>query len=685
MKYFTLWLVYASLFTFTAWAQVPQQMNYQGIARDVKGNPLVRAELQLRIGITAFPDAHEFIYQETHSCRTNEFGLYQLRIGDGIPCLGKFTQIPWSNGNLYIHVDIKPSPSADFLSVATTSLLSVPYAFYAASSGELSPTTKTRAASNFIEKTNSSGVVNSSSQLFDNGNSIGLGTSAPASGSKLHILSNASNSELLRLQNNNANAYGRFTMYNNTSTSYATFTKYGSAVTGGYSGVPLLYPYANLLAFGNNNGGFLLSNSGNIGLSIYKAGISKLKFHVDYASENIGIGGNAVPVANVHINQASNGDTILVTNNLSGHSANDGLKIQLTGLEASIVNQEQNALNFGTNNLIHLHMNAAGLIGIGTFQPEATLHIAGQTDTSLYVTSNSANGLYNGIIRAEYTGNTIDNHVAIFGRSMPDVSVNNGIGLSGEGGYIGVQAMAKCSSPFSVYGSLSEANSRGETFGSYSSAQSDTAGNLGMKYGVYGIAGGGQFNYGVYGAVDNAGASLNSYAGFFNGKVNINGTLNVLGSITKGGGTFKIDHPLDPENKYLYHSFVESPDMMNIYNGNCTTDQQGRVVIQLPDYFEALNKDFRYQLTCIGQPAQIWISEKIQSNQFTIQSDKPEVEISWQVTGIRNDAYANAHRVVAEVEKETENKGTYLYPAEAGVDDSKNASPKAPSFKTFRK
>nr|MBP6624862.1 hypothetical protein [Chitinophagaceae bacterium] len=196
--------------------------------------------------------------------------------------------------------------------------------------------------------------------------------------------------------------------------------------------------------------------------------------------------------------------------------------------------------------------------------------------------------------------------------------------------------------------------------------------------------GGGQFNYGVYGAANNAGASLNSYAGFFNGKVNINGTLNVLGTLTKGSGTFKIDHPLDPENKYLYHSFVESPDMMNIYNGNCYTDANGKAIVSLPDYFEALNKDFRYQLTAIGGPAQIWIAEKIQGNQFTIQSDKPHTEISWQVTGIRNDAYAEAHRIVPEVEKEKENQGKYLYPLEAGQAASKAISPKAPSTKASK-
>lgn len=78
------------------------------------------------------------------------------------------------------------------------------------------------------------------------------------------------------------------------------------------------------------------------------------------------------------------------------------------------------------------------------------------------------------------------------------------------------------------------------------------------------------------------------------------GNLNVTGKLTKGSGSFKIDHPLDPANKYLSHSFVESPDMMNVYNGNITTDRHGLATITLPDYFEALNRDFRYQLTVIG-------------------------------------------------------------------------------------
>lgn len=141
----------------------------------------------------------------------------------------------------------------------------------------------------------------------------------------------------------------------------------------------------------------------------------------------------------------------------------------------------------------------------------------------------------------------------------------------------------------------------------------------------------------------------------------------MIGSITKGSGTFEIDHPLDPANKYLYHSFVESPDMMNIYNGNVTTDANGIATVTMPDYFQALNKDFRYQLTAIGTFAQAIVSKEMNKNTFEIKTNQPNVKISWQVTGVRQDAYANAHRVVPEVEKESFNRGKYLYPKELGM------------------
>ncbi len=167
--------------------------------------------------------------------------------------------------------------------------------------------------------------------------------------------------------------------------------------------------------------------------------------------------------------------------------------------------------------------------------------------------------------------------------------------------------------------------------------------------------------YGVY-ATAIGGAS--SYAGYFEGDVS------VLGTLSKSAGAFRIDHPLDPENKYLQHSFVESPDMKNIYDGNVVTDDNGFATVKLPDWFEALNSDFRYQLTVIGEFAQAIVTEKIKDGQFTIQTEKPHIEVSWQVTGIRKDAFANANRVKVELEKPPAERGRYLYPELLGLDAS---------------
>ena len=144
--------------------------------------------------------------------------------------------------------------------------------------------------------------------------------------------------------------------------------------------------------------------------------------------------------------------------------------------------------------------------------------------------------------------------------------------------------------------------------------------------------------------------------------VRIPGSLVVDGTVSKGGGSFKIDHPLDPENKTLSHSFVESPDMMNIYNGNAVLDRRGEATVTLPDYFQALNRDFRYQLTCIGGFAPVYVAREIKGNSFKIAGGKPGMKVSWQVTGVRQDAYANAHRIPVEEEKPAAERGAYLHP-----------------------
>jgi hypothetical protein len=152
----------------------------------------------------------------------------------------------------------------------------------------------------------------------------------------------------------------------------------------------------------------------------------------------------------------------------------------------------------------------------------------------------------------------------------------------------------------------------------------------------------------------------------------INGNLEVTGSLSVGGNkNFKIDDPLDPANKYMYHASVESSEVMNIYTGNATTDTAGNAVVQLPAWFEVLNGDFRYQLTVIGQFAQAIVASKVANHNFGIKTDKPNVEVSWQVTGLRQDAYTKAHPLVVEEEKPAAERGHYLHPEVFGQPESK--------------
>jgi len=215
----------------------------------------------------------------------------------------------------------------------------------------------------------------------------------------------------------------------------------------------------------------------------------------------------------------------------------------------------------------------------------------------------------------------------------------------------------------------------------------------GTKFGVFGIHEPTE-NWGALGTEDHAGefagdvviwgnqtTHLNLTVGgnltthlnlTVDGNLTTQGNLTVHGYISKGSGSFIIDHPLDPKNKYLYHSFVESPDMMNVYNGNAILNADGEAWVNLPEWFEALNKEFRYQLTPVGAPGpNLYIAEEISENSFRIAGGTPGLKVSWQVTGIRQDPYANAHRIVVEVDKPPEHQGHYLHPDVYGEPEKK--------------
>jgi hypothetical protein len=255
-----------------------------------------------------------------------------------------------------------------------------------------------------------------------------------------------------------------------------------------------------------------------------------------------------------------------------------------------------------------------------------------------------------------------------------------GVHNAGTGGLTGLQVSASTASgqPGNATGMTVSASGDGPTRTGLSVTAQSVSGMTGTSYGVLGSASLADNAYGVYGSVNSAtncygiygyaNQQANSFAGYFDGHVSVTGTL------SKAGGAFRIDHPLDPENKYLQHSFVESPDMMNIYNGVANLDGNGEVTVVLPEYFEALNRDFRYQLTAIGAPGpNLYIAEEISGNTFKIAGGGPRTKVSWQVTGVRKDAYAERNRIQVELDKQPDQKGMYLHPeafdlpAERGV------------------
>jgi hypothetical protein len=157
-----------------------------------------------------------------------------------------------------------------------------------------------------------------------------------------------------------------------------------------------------------------------------------------------------------------------------------------------------------------------------------------------------------------------------------------------------------------------------------------------------------------------------SFAGRFGGNVQI------TGSLSKGSGTFKIDHPQDPENRYLVHSFVESPEMKNMYDGVVICDVNGGAVVVMPSYFESLNRTFRYQLTAVGQASpNLHIADKIVDGRFRIAGGAAGLEVSWMVTGVRQDVFAEANPIVVELDKAEADRGMYLHPDLFGFDESR--------------
>jgi len=266
-----------------------------------------------------------------------------------------------------------------------------------------------------------------------------------------------------------------------------------------------------------------------------------------------------------------------------------------------------------------------GTVGIGDNYSTAKLHVESAYDIALGVTRY---GTFNNVISSG-AGTTLGLH--------SHVHQQQNFNLPEHALIVGVDGYATASNP----GCSTSVGVRGESWGGRKSYGVQALVNTHLNYGC-----------GIY-----AYAMAQEYWSAV-----LDGPVDMPSETFQSGAFTRIDHPLDPENKYLQHALIESSEMLNVYSGNAVLNDRGEAVVELPDWFQAVNRDLRYQLTCIGGYAPVYIAEKVADNRFRIAGGVPGLEVSWQVTGVRSDPYAETSRQPVELDKRLEERGYYRHP-----------------------
>lgn len=657
-------------------AQAPGFFNYQGVARNSVGNVLQNKTISLRLSIRDVSPNGATVYSETRSVETNNFGLFNVQIGSAgaTNVTGTIAGVNWAVGAKFIQVEIDPAGGSSFINIGTSQLASVPYALFAAT-GNVGPQGPPgpQGPQGVQGPVGPAGPAGPQGVPGPQGAVGPVGPQGPVGPAGPQGTQGVAGPQGPVGPQGPQGDPGNGTLNGTTN----TIIKFTSATAGGNSQITDDGTSLGVAAPG--------ALSPNIKMQVWAANIGNA-----FRATLVGTPPTSIATSGSIYGESTNGIGVI---GVSG--SQNGVYGLSTGTLGGTV-----GVNTGTGNALWGVATGAGVAGFfdggvqgrgiivstgasgfGTSTPQGRLMVKqpaipvpaidtfaaihGESYTTQGSLKGGVFGTYNtsnygsGIVGIGYQGFTLKETSTEFSTGNQDLGVfgsANTAGVEGvSGGGIGVVGYNK-------NGSFAATTGGGNSYGVYGYANTIGGANVpATRYGVYGYA---------------TGAATN-YAGYFSGNVQI------TGSIAKGSGTFKIDHPLDPENKYLYHSFIESPDMMNIYNGNITTDANGYATVEMPAYFEALNKDFRYQLTVIGTFAQAIVSKEMENGKFQVQTNQPNVKVSWQVTGVRNDKYAQAHRVVAEVEKEAELKGLYLHAAEWGKPASKSMDavtrPKMPS------
>jgi len=493
-----------------------------------------------------------------------------------------------------------------------------------------------------------------SSQIAKSQN-VGIGTAAPLD--KLHVIGNVRASSLAGVGNRTVLADPNGTLTIGTNTNAPDWTVIGNT---GTTAATNFIGTADAMDFIIKTGGAAAANER---LRFFTAGQAIYNRTLIQAGDVLSVYGNGY---------AS------VINNTLGDWAINGYVNSATG--AGIYGENASGLG-----VLGLSASANGF-GMQAFNANALgtgIIASGNNLGGLYIATAGMGGSFRGS-RFGVMGLSTVNSAAVSGSAIWGIN-NKAILIS----YLGGSGVTGVDSSLVGPGGVTGASFAAGGNGVYGEC-TNTDGT-----GVFGYANNGTFQYGVWGvAANTVGLGTNSMGVVGQNQTNAAGSSGVLGIETAGGpagkyavfangdmgasGTkpFMIDHPLDPANKMLRHFAIESPEILNMYRGNAILDNNGEAVVQLPDYFPAINNtNYSYNLTSIGQQMNVYIKTEIQNKQFVIAGGVPGAKVSWTVMSERNDPYLqqNPQKRDVVIMKSGGMQGKYLVPQLYGQPDEQKA------------
>ena len=627
-------------------AQIPRTISYQGLLADTAGTPKPDGTYNFTFRLYTIPSGGTPIWSEAKSVQTKR-GLFSTSLGSltAIPDSVKFDRQYWLG--LQVASDPELSPRMQLTSVGSS--ISAVHADTAQNIPDNSIT---------AGKIPNGQVVRSINNLHDNLTMRGAnGASVTSTGDTITITASGGGGGGIGTIQNTDNALS----ITNPGGPTTTINLHSPFNVNSNVGIGTTAPNHRLRI----SGGPTWTSNGWLGALEFD-NAAAMGWHANAAGNRFGIGqsigglyffatasdpGTVGGPANYLMTIADNANvgigTITPTSKLE-IAAQDGLAI--TGYNPFLTLRDANAGNArgviqgvngglnlfansylaGTNPAAFVRLDDNGHVGIGL--------VPTPTSGKLDVNGGGGTGANIGI-----HGSSNDNY-GVYGTS------NTSFGVFGESGSSpGIRARTYNPSSYAV-------------FADYSTSSTNFCGLSSGNYAIY--ANGPSYLNGSL----TAGYFVIGQSGVYN---YVSGSLHVSNDFEASGSkNFRIDHPLDPANKTLTHSCIESNERLLMYSGTVVTDGNGDATIELPSYFEALNINYRYQLTVVGEEfAQTRVSRKINNNQFSIKTDKPNIEICWEVTGDRNDAYSKAHPLVVEEDKKPEDRGKYYSPELFGQPD----------------